>query len=323
MISRRLIQFGKSSFVCSLPKEWIERNGLDKGAELAIEDIGTELRIGINEEAVPITLKKAIIDCKNKSIREIATEIVSAYLTNDSIIEIIDKKHATGDDVKGILRNLSGMEIVEETSSTIVAKDLLDLSEVNIPTLIRRIDVTVRSMLDDLQHMTAETAESIRSRDHDVNRMVYLAYRSMRKALLDPKSARQMEAKPLEILTAWNMVTNLERLGDGCKQVAMLSKPLLGKRGELKGTEIKSTEMTDIQKLLATVRDDYEKCMKCYYTKNTQTAMIFELHDADRKEQCLQVAEAHKKTLMYTITDTIKTMFSSVKHISRNILLAV
>ncbi|MBS3134491.1 AbrB/MazE/SpoVT family DNA-binding domain-containing protein, partial [Candidatus Woesearchaeota archaeon] len=42
MEHRNLIKFGNSSFVISLPKDWIDRNKLKKGDAIFIEQNGSE-----------------------------------------------------------------------------------------------------------------------------------------------------------------------------------------------------------------------------------------------------------------------------------------
>ena len=45
MAIRKLIKFGKSSYVISLPSEWIRRNKLEKGADILLDERDGMLRI--------------------------------------------------------------------------------------------------------------------------------------------------------------------------------------------------------------------------------------------------------------------------------------
>ncbi|MCX6707491.1 MAG: phosphate uptake regulator PhoU, partial [Candidatus Woesearchaeota archaeon] len=80
--------------------------------------------------------------------------------------------------IKLILRNLTGIEIIQQDSERIIAKDLLNINEISIETLIRRMDNITRSMLtDSISCLRKDIYEEIYERDMEVNRLLYLAYR--------------------------------------------------------------------------------------------------------------------------------------------------
>ena len=88
---RKLISFGKSSYIVTLPKEWISRNNLKKGSALSIESDRNSVTISTNLGEKESEKKSMAINIDNKSMDEIRTEIVTAYLTNYDIIRSLFK----------------------------------------------------------------------------------------------------------------------------------------------------------------------------------------------------------------------------------------
>src|SRR3989338_4595298 len=111
------------------------------------------------------------------------------------------------------------MEIIEQTANKIVAKDLINIKEVSIKTLIRRIDLIIRSMMEDLiasigKKECEKVVETLFQRDADVNRLYFLVRRVTTAALEDPRIAKLFETTPLELVADWEVVLALEKIGD-------------------------------------------------------------------------------------------------------------
>ena len=47
---RKLISFGKGSYIISMPKSWIEKNNLKKGDLISVSDDGFELVLKASQE---------------------------------------------------------------------------------------------------------------------------------------------------------------------------------------------------------------------------------------------------------------------------------
>src|SRR3989344_5839866 len=89
METRKIISFGNSSYVISMPKAWIRENRLKKGDLLNIEEKKDELLIYPGQNDKKEEPKRIMIEIDGKDISLIRTEVVSAYLTNYDIIEIM------------------------------------------------------------------------------------------------------------------------------------------------------------------------------------------------------------------------------------------
>src|SRR3989338_8419275 len=179
MEQRKLMEFGKSSFIVCLPKKWVIENRLKKGDTLNLLENSSDILVSPSLKEMEPVQKKIVIDTKEKGLALISSEIVSAYLNGYDFIEIlIGEMETRVTEIKEIIRNLSGLEIMEQTSTKMIAKDILNPKEVEIGSIIRRMDVIVRSMIDDtlrcLQEKNKEKKQNlagiISQRDEDNNR---------------------------------------------------------------------------------------------------------------------------------------------------------
>lgn len=273
---RRLISFGKSSFVVSLPKSWIEKNKLSKGDLVYLKENEHELNITSREKEESKEIKKAVITTDGKELDLLRAEIVSAYLKNFDLIEIKGadlKDKAT--DIKSILQNLAGVELLEQSSSRILTKDLLDLKEISVDSLIRRVDIIIRSMIDDSNSSPHEDFhESIYQRDNDVNRLVLLIKRVLRSATLDSYVAKSLNLKVIDLFRYWQVVNSLEMIADEVKRIAR----------SFREVEVSKQNNKELEKTNKELREAYLKIMKAYHTRDVDLACFLEVEAKKRMD---------------------------------------
>jgi phosphate uptake regulator len=76
---RRLIKFGNSSYVVSLPKEWIEKNNLKKGELIYMDYSKNKLVLSPMAQNYVEEERKMIIEAKEMDRIGIKREILSSY----------------------------------------------------------------------------------------------------------------------------------------------------------------------------------------------------------------------------------------------------
>src|SRR3989338_10639217 len=217
--------FSKGSYIVTIPKSWVMKNNLKKGDTISIEEGSNELIFYAGQKE-PIRKEKSIsIETEGKRLAMIKAEVVSAYLNNCNTIEIRSKNLA--DDapvIKGIIRNLSGMEIIEQTGSRIVAKDLIDVSSISIQSIIRRMDTITKSMIDDTLSCIQGKCNpnGILHRDTDVNRLYYLGARVIKNAIDDPRVMKRLKTTPWGLLSDKSILRRIEEIADNQKRVCRL-----------------------------------------------------------------------------------------------------
>ncbi len=308
---RKLIGFGKSSLVISIPKFWAQKHKVAKGDLVYLKEDADNLILSPKEKELEKNPRSIVIVADGKSLQLLETNIIAAYLSNYDIIEI------KGEDLKEkapylktVLQNLAGIELLDQTATKIVAKDLMDLRELSVETLIRRIDIIIRSMFQDLLLGEAKYIDSIAQRDKDVNRLVFLLKRVIRLAFKDHEIAKNLGRKNNELLRDWSMVILLESVGDEVKRISRFWKEADAKSRPFKNLMMINFELNRI----------YLELMKAYHTDDKKLALDVELSHKKRIEE---IDKLMKNLVSYAnakVTFHIKSLASHLKNMARHII---
>ncbi len=315
MESRKIIAFGSSSFVISLPKAWINQNKLKKGDVVQLDDKKTELLVyptRIQKDEEP---KHTVILTDDKDLDYIRTKIVSSYLNGYGLIDIKGSRlEQDAPHIKTILRNLTGLEIIHQSSDKITAKDLLNISEINVGTLIRRMDNIVRSMvIDAIDSLNKDHYTSIVERDMDLNRLAFLAFRVIKTALSDNALAKKLNLSNSDLLQNWLVVSRLEKIGDQQKRIAR----------HLRNVSIHKKPKEELHKILTLIQNDYTDVMTAYYKKDLEASYLIDNTNSARMLTCKNYLETIRGNELVDVARTIdhvKSMRTDIKTIARAVM---
>jgi len=135
---RKLIAFGKSSYVISLPKAWIRQQKMKKGDLIYLEERENSLLLSSKIQGSPEP-KKITISVDNKKIPQIRREVNAAYIENYREIALVGKQlKQQSAELLDMARSLIALEVLEITTEKIVTKDFLDMDKVSIKELIKK-----------------------------------------------------------------------------------------------------------------------------------------------------------------------------------------
>jgi len=306
---RKVVSFGKSSFVVSLPKTWVTRNNVKKGDELAVDEKTSELVVSVNSPKKRGEPNEMLIDGR-KGTDILKTVIISAYINNCGVIRIRDLEKDSLPAVKDILHDLAGMEIIEEDSNSIVAKDLLDISEVSIASIIRRMDLLTRSMIDDSLQQERDLYDSVYERDKEVNRLSWLGFRVSRAVIDNPALLKMFSTTNWNIVLSRQVITQLERVADQTKRIARMLRQIHDKKRK-----------KAFQKNYSLVNQHYLAVMKAYYSKNREEG-IFKVED--RSKELLRISDRlcgkYKDVVIMRLSEFLKYIIASTNSILRSIM---
>ena len=293
---RKLISFGKSSYVVSIPKPWVIQNKLKKGDHIYIEESGSNLILSKKESSEKKENKRKIIDIDKKSPHWIWREVCSGYILNNH--EIVLQGSEIKNKVKelqNVVQNLIALEIMEQTSDTLVAKDFLDMDNVSLLELIQKMDVVTRTMINESCQVFEEcNYDSINDRDKDVNRLYFLLYRAALFNMENPtKAMKNFKLTPMDMLRSLFMGFYIEVIADEVRRAIRYARMIEG------SPEIKK----QIKSFLEKMRDYYVGTMKSFYKKDIEAAfklsdlkMDFE-KDLDKLENEVQKIEHLNKVV--------------------------
>jgi phosphate uptake regulator len=152
---RKLISFGKSSFVISVPKTWIVRNNLKKGSLVSVEAKDPGLLIMPNvDNKNDISRKSVEIEVTGIDRTSLLYAIRSAYKMGYDDIKLLYKKpiamHYRIDDDETIIsivheevNRLIGVEVVQQKEDFCIIKDLAELSATEFNSSLKRVFLLV------------------------------------------------------------------------------------------------------------------------------------------------------------------------------------
>ncbi len=324
---RKLISFGKGSYIISMPKSWIQKNNLKKGDLISVEDEGFELVLKASQADKASDSKEINIDAKGKDIELMKADIVSSYLNGYDTINIsFDNNDKEAPKIKDIIRNLSGLEIMEQTSNRILAKNLININEISIQNIIRRMDIITRAMIEDtiLCCRGNYNYESIHDRDADVNRLYFLGYRVIKNAMKNPRIAKSLGTEPWQLHSDTLIILRLEKIADRQKRLARY----------LCTTNLDRATFAELDRIHTDISECYNDVMKSYYNQDKQISYQIEITNKDRIALCDKLLE--KYTHMYAnskvkttnsnlvavaqIVENLKATATSIKNIARTVL---
>ncbi|MEM2253876.1 MAG: phosphate uptake regulator PhoU [Desulfurococcaceae archaeon] len=269
MVERRRIQkTGSSSYIVTLPKEWVDSLGMKPGDYVTVHRHGNRLIIAPSiVEAQQLSTEVKVLS-PDVSLDEVFRIVIAGYLAGYSTIKIVMPENVPGlpkliNEVKKLARSkLAGIEVIDETFNSIVFKVLLDLEELPLMKALRRVHLIVNSMLSDavkaFKAMNADIAEAVVQRDDEVDRFHFVIARQLSIALLDFRIMESLGlTSSVEALNYRILARNMERIADHSVNIARLTyiRPAeckycdeLAGFGE-KALEIFNTAMDSIYKL--------------------------------------------------------------------------
>lgn len=316
---RKIIRFGKNSLIVSLPKSWASRNNLEPGDSLRLEtsENGIILSPGrATERRQEERTYRFSVD--NVPLDTIKRNVISAYLNNADVVLLtgreIPKKNK---DVREFMHQLVSLEIIEESAQRIQARCYLNMRDIQVGNLVRKIDAILKSSFLDVISRVEDPNKfsgidipiNITERDWDVNRLAYLVMRAV-KYLLDHPRARDPYQTNGDLLHVWDLVQTMEKIGDELKRLARLLLPL------------DDDQTQNLTALLKKLSKHYDALMSAYYRKDVPSFHTLALErdsftkafDAyqERHESTIKVAKAVEKakSLFYRV-DELSTLFDT------------
>lgn len=221
---RRLQRIGSSTLV-SLPKEWVDANGLAKNAEVEVYTGQDSVTITASSESQPS--KEITISYPLPRRENIVADLTGAYLLGyDAIIIKARTSIPAGDreKIRNSMRRLVGMEIIEEDSTTISMQFLLDAAALNPQKILRRISSIALGMFKDaISSLVREDRSDLRTianRDDEVNRQYFLLVRLIRSATVDRRLAAAFNLENIDVLDYRIAANLLEGAGDTVIELA-------------------------------------------------------------------------------------------------------
>ena len=234
----RKIQFtGKSSFIVSLPKQWIMDLGLKQGDQIRMVRKGTSTLELYPPKYESRTQKKedAIIEIDiEEEASSIVRKLISLYFLGFKTINVKPKNGRLSPNqrntVKGaVKRMLMGSEIISDSSGGITVQVLVNLLELSVDGAFKRMIHLAKSMSSDailaVKENNLDLAQEVINTDDEVDRFGFYIIRQLKIAIQNEHMLKEMGFRNARNCLGYRLVVkNIERTGD---HAAFIAKDLL------------------------------------------------------------------------------------------------
>ena len=260
----RKIQFtGKSSYIVSLPKQWVMDLGLKQGDQIRMIRKGSSTLEIYPPKFETRSQKKedATIEIDNEETSSIVRKLISLYFLGYKTINIKPKtgrlspnqRNAVKEAVK---RMLMGSEIISDSSGGITVQVLVNLLELSVDGAFKRMIHLAKSMSNDailaMKENNLELAQEVINTDDEVDRFGFYIIRQLKIAIQNEHMLKEMGFRNARDCLGYRLVVkNIERTGD---HAAFIAKDVLEFKKPVKKDIVEKIE--EMNEFALSVLDD-------------------------------------------------------------------
>lgn len=343
----RKVQFtGRSTYVLSLPKKWVEEMRVKAGDQVTLvrEHDNSLSVIPVSASQAESPSEVTAVVSPGEGSATLRRKVVSMYLAGYNIIHLKLKSGRLNpvlrDAVREVVRrNLVGTEMIADASDNITLQVLLSLPELSVNTATRRMYLIASSMHKDaivsLAELNQDMAKEVIKSDDEVDRFSLYILRNLVMATKNGRVLREMGLKdPSDCLSYRVAVKSIERVADHACGISELVGKLKHKLP--RETQQKVEKMSNHS--LRVLTDSVESLLRRDYQLADETAdlvdgiyslgkEVLDAIESDRTQDAANtklVVEAIRRTAEYagdiaeaamneTINEIIETHSSRVK----------
>ncbi|OYT41885.1 hypothetical protein B6U80_00525 [Candidatus Pacearchaeota archaeon ex4484_26] len=219
---RKIIKFGNSSYVISLPISWIKENNLNKGDLVYLQkNSSNEITIlptqNNNHQEKE---RKLLINLDGKDFDTYRREINSAYINGYDLIMLKGKTLKPKiRQIKRVVEFLTGLSIINHGNEGVLLKDILSYDKLPPKELVSRINIILNTMFNHLKDALKTKKfnkgyNEIKTLDIEINKNYILIWKLMKKHNLNTNHNQEY------IYNLWWLAMNQEYIGDELKRFA-------------------------------------------------------------------------------------------------------
>ena len=260
----RKIQFtGKSSYIVSLPKQWVMDLGLKQGDQIRMrrKDSSTLEIYPPKFETRSQKKEEATIEIDDEETSSIVRKLISLYFLGYKTINIKPKTGRLGPNQRNavkeaVKRMLMGSEIISDSSGGITVQVLVNLLELSVDGAFKRMIHLAKSMSNDailaMRENNLELAQEVINTDDEVDRFGFYIIRQLKIAIQNEHMLKEMGFRNARDCLGYRLVVkNIERTGD---HAAFIAKDILEFKKPVKKDIVEKIE--EMNEFALSVLDD-------------------------------------------------------------------
>lgn len=230
---RKLQVTGGSTFILSLPKQWVTRNQLKKGSIMMLreEDDGS-LSVAPSKLEKQERQDDAFIRVSSSENPDaVMRKAISAYLLGCNVLHIKAQgqqplSSKLRNHLKSFARNyLVGTEIVIDTPAELTLQVLLNYPELTVQSALSRMSIIASSMhkeaITSLKKLDYSVAKGVIETDREVNRFSLYIVRLLKLAVMNSRIVKEIGlSNPRDTLGYRLIAKSVERTADHATKIA-------------------------------------------------------------------------------------------------------
>lgn len=225
---RRIQKTGGSTYIISLPKNWVLSRGLGPGDVLFFTPRADGSLTVFAESGTAGEVERRVVGVTNDMEPEhLFRRLIGEYIAGYPLLEIRTPARMspkTREVVRSFAQRMIGPEILEETSESVILQDVVGQNPLPIPSVIRRMHQMVRAMHSDamaaFRTRDASIARDVVERDWEVDRLHWFLEKQVTSALRDARILATLELTLPECSMYLLASRVLERIADHAVRIA-------------------------------------------------------------------------------------------------------
>lgn len=318
----RKIQFtGKSSYIVSLPKQWIIDLGLKRGDQIKMIRKGSSTLELYPPKFESHKHKKedAVIEINaDEEEASIVRKLISLYFLGFKTINVKPKKDRLTPSQrntvkKAVKRMLMGSEIISDSSTGITVQVLVNLLELSVDGAFKRMIHLAKSMSNDAilaaKENNLELAQEVINTDDEVDRFGFYIIRQLKIAIQNEYMLKEMGFRNARNCLGYRLVVkNIERAGD---HAAFIAKDTLEFKKAVKKEVLE--KLQDMNEFCLSVLDD--SCLALFKEDYTQAEETIKKIDEITKYE-KKIREASKSLKDDEEVYRVRRMTENIRRVS-------
>ncbi|MEM3562801.1 MAG: phosphate uptake regulator PhoU [Candidatus Jordarchaeaceae archaeon] len=279
---RKIQTLGKSSYVISLPKDWIDKNKIKRGDKLAVyKSPEGSLEISyVNQKAslrgVIPEVTEVVIDDLSKD--ELEAVIIGNYLMGYDNFKLITRRNYIDSTQRKVITNtlnaLSGFQIVSESPKVVEIKNLFEQSSFNVKEVARRLGLLISLMLKDLvqalKEKNLEALSDIIAQDEEIDSLYLLMRRLLIMGSRNVVAAKKIGIEDNALCVTWSVIfKKIESIADHVVKISETLKTIFSSE-----TEIPEEILLSFLKVVEGVAKISERIFLSYFEKDAEKKLV-------------------------------------------------
>jgi phosphate uptake regulator len=318
MESRKVQKVGYSTITVSLPSQWIKQNSIKPGdLVFVVPEADGTLRIVPSDLARREEAEEYVINadaCDRKRLLE--RLIVGSYLLGRDVIRITSpnriKSECVGE-VRGIVKKLIGLGILEETPTNILLQCSIDPTKFQMDMLIRRLSLISLTIYSEAMQGLLEKGRTLPmdaiDRKDEADIIFFLATRLLVLAQRKRDIAEKIGFTKLILIPCTCLILQyLKLIADYSEDIAKRVIELEKYRATLRKTTLE--KIYHLGELAQTM---FQKAVECIFTRDVKIANdLLEMHEVLESELEKEMRELLGGDISDCILRTIVSTLSKI-----------